>query len=99
MTASSSPSAAAARFCPACCPRPPHRSAAPPPNLPSPPPVVVRRSSSRSRPVRPRALCFVVAALIVFLGAGLSDAAEAPGRYEGVLGDAAYLIDVPPDWN
>ena len=26
-------------------------------------------------------------------------AAEGPGRYEGVLGGAAYLINVPPDWN
>ena len=40
-------------------------------------------------------------ALLLFIGVWLSTAhaAEAPGRYEGVLGGAPYLINVPPDWN
>jgi hypothetical protein len=41
----------------------------------------------------------IAAALILALGLGMVHAAEAPGRYQGVLGDAHYLINVPPDWN
>ena len=37
--------------------------------------------------------------LLLSLGLGSAGAAEAPGRYEGVLGNAPYLINVPPDWN
>src|SRR5947207_1101778 len=37
--------------------------------------------------------------LLLSLGLGSAGAAEAPGRYEGVLGGAPYLINVPPDWN
>jgi pimeloyl-ACP methyl ester carboxylesterase len=46
-----------------------------------------------------RALCFVCAALVLFLGAGLGDAADPPGHYQGALGGTPYLINVPPDWN
>ena len=45
-----------------------------------------------------RALLLAVACLAIFVGGGAS-AAEASGRYEGALGGAAYLINVPPDWN
>src|SRR5947207_1584390 len=37
--------------------------------------------------------------LLLSLGLGSAGAAAAPGRYEGVLGNAPYLINVPPDWN
>jgi len=39
--------------------------------------------------------------MLMFFGVCLSTghAAETPGRYEGVLGNAPYLINVPPDWN
>ena len=39
------------------------------------------------------------AILVLALAARLAGAAEAPGRYQDVLGEAPYLIDVPPDWN
>jgi hypothetical protein len=45
-----------------------------------------------------RVLAAAIAGLIV-LFAFVADAAEALGRYEGVLGNAPYLINVPPDWN
>ena len=38
-------------------------------------------------------------AAIFLVGARDPRAAETPGRYEGVLGNAPYLINVPPDWN
>src|SRR5437764_13823687 len=38
-------------------------------------------------------------AVLLILGAGIARATEARGRYEGVLGGARYLINVPPDWN
>lgn len=37
--------------------------------------------------------------LLLTLWLTAANAAEAPGHYEGVLGGAAYLINVPPDWN
>ena len=37
--------------------------------------------------------------LVLIFAAGRAPAAEAPGRYEGVLGGARYLINVPPEWN
>src|SRR5207248_1673294 len=36
---------------------------------------------------------------ILFFAAGAACATEASGRYEGVLGGAPYLIEVPADWN
>src|SRR5215472_14505257 len=39
------------------------------------------------------------ALLLLGLSLTAARAAEAPGRYEGVLGNAPYLINVPPDWN
>ena len=41
----------------------------------------------------------LTALLALSLWLASANAAEAPGRYEGVLEGAAYLIDVPPDWN
>jgi pimeloyl-ACP methyl ester carboxylesterase len=41
----------------------------------------------------------LLAAAILVLTAGHAPAAEPPGRYEGMLGGAWYLINVPPDWN
>jgi pimeloyl-ACP methyl ester carboxylesterase len=41
----------------------------------------------------------VAGALILALGFVIAHAAEAPARYQGVLGFAPYLINVPPDWN
>jgi hypothetical protein len=46
-----------------------------------------------------RVLLTVFVAAIFLVAARDARAAEAPGRYEGVLGNAPYLIDVPPDWN
>ena len=43
--------------------------------------------------------CFGFAALSLFLVLGFAHAGEGQGRYEGVLGNAPYLINVPPDWN
>jgi hypothetical protein len=41
-----------------------------------------------------------LSALLLFsLYPGFAEAADGPGRYEGVLGNAPYLINVPPDWN
>src|SRR5437588_8377923 len=98
MMASSRRSAAAAPSCPAPCPTPPSHWAAPPPNSPSPPTKAVRRSYRRY-PVGYRGGRFACAALVLFLGAGLGDAADPAGRYQGALGGTAYLINVPPDWN
>jgi pimeloyl-ACP methyl ester carboxylesterase len=41
----------------------------------------------------------LLAAVTFFLCAGGAHAGELPGRYEGTLGGAQYLINVPPDWN
>ncbi|HKM74511.1 MAG TPA: DUF6351 family protein [Stellaceae bacterium] len=41
----------------------------------------------------------IAAALILALGLGIAHAAEAPARYQGVLGFAPYPINVPRDWN
>jgi hypothetical protein len=43
--------------------------------------------------------CFGFVALSLFLVLGFAHAGEGQGRYEGVLGGAPYLINVPPDWN
>jgi pimeloyl-ACP methyl ester carboxylesterase len=40
-----------------------------------------------------------LSAVVLILAVGAGGAAERPGRYEGVLGGARYLIDVPADWN
>jgi pimeloyl-ACP methyl ester carboxylesterase len=37
--------------------------------------------------------------LLYFAGIAAADATEPPGRYEGVLGGARYLIEVPASWN
>ena len=37
--------------------------------------------------------------LALVRGAQIAGAGGAPGRYEGVLGNARYLINVPADWN
>jgi hypothetical protein len=37
--------------------------------------------------------------LALVCGAQIAGAGGAPGRYEGVLGNARYLINVPADWN
>jgi hypothetical protein len=36
---------------------------------------------------------------VVAVGTARAGTAAEPGRYQGVLGAAAYLIDVPRDWN
>ena len=51
-------------------------------------------------PIRTRrAFVVALACLALVFGAQLGDAADPPGRYEGVLGGARYLINVPPEWN
>jgi len=55
--------------------------------------VKVRCSAQRGR------LRFAFAVLVVLLSSGLAGAGGGSGRYEGVLGGAPYLINVPPDWN
>jgi pimeloyl-ACP methyl ester carboxylesterase len=44
-------------------------------------------------------LRFALAVLVLLLSSGFAGAGEAAGRYEGVLGGAPYLINVPPEWN
>ena len=46
-----------------------------------------------------RARSVVLAILALILGARIAGAADAGGRYEGMLGEARYLIVVPADWN
>src|SRR6266478_2145924 len=48
--------------------------------------------------MRCRVLLAVVA-LALALTLRFADAAEPPGRYQGALAGAPYLISVPPDWN
>jgi pimeloyl-ACP methyl ester carboxylesterase len=45
------------------------------------------------------ALSFAIAGLVLLSSAKPGSAASAPGRYDGVLGSANYMINVPPDWN
>ena len=46
-----------------------------------------------------RVFLTVSVAAIFLASARDARAAEAAGRYEGVIGGAEYWIDVPPDWN
>jgi len=45
------------------------------------------------------ALLRLLATTVLAFGATIADAADPPGRYQGVLGGAPYLIDVPVGWN
>jgi len=46
-----------------------------------------------------RTLAIALAIVVLALWTTIAGAAEAPGRYQGVLGGAPYLINVPPEWN
>jgi hypothetical protein len=46
-----------------------------------------------------RAFVITLASLALVFGAPLGGAGTPPGHYEGVLGSARYLINVPSDWN
>jgi pimeloyl-ACP methyl ester carboxylesterase len=45
------------------------------------------------------ALRYSALSLLLCVAPSLAGAAEAPGRYEGTIEGANYLINVPPDWN
>jgi hypothetical protein len=45
------------------------------------------------------AVVLTISAILLLVVGDTARAADAPGRYEGVLGGARYLISVPPDWN
>ena len=51
--------------------------------------------------MKPTTLCLVLVIALVVLGVGsiASAAAEPPGRYDGTLNGADYLINVPDGWN
>jgi hypothetical protein len=46
-----------------------------------------------------RPYVFTLAGSVLLLLAQAAFAADPPGRYQDVLGESAYLISVPPDWN
>jgi hypothetical protein len=49
--------------------------------------------------MQPRTFIFAIAACALICGVPFARAGEPAGRYQGVLGEAAYVINVPPDWN
>jgi len=42
---------------------------------------------------------FALAGFVLFFLPTAAFAVDPPGRYQGTLGESAYLINVPPDWN
>ena len=44
-------------------------------------------------------LAITLAIVILALGTTIAHATEAPGRYQGALEGADYVINVPPEWN
>src|SRR5215813_10528310 len=42
---------------------------------------------------------FALAGFVLFFLPPAAFAVDPPGRYQGTLGESAYLINVPPDWN
>ena len=57
------------------------------------------KAPARHAPVARWARLVALTVLALILGSRLADAADPPGRYQGVFGSANYLISVPPDWN
>jgi pimeloyl-ACP methyl ester carboxylesterase len=57
------------------------------------------RKTPTSRGISGAAAVIALAVFALVLRAAVANAAEPPGRHEGILGGAPYLISVPPDWN